>query len=143
MPDRDQARQAVVEASNALADFLRAHAEIEPALTEAESEGLDRIRSASATGLGYAWKANLLRIAAADLTGETDLETTSRALSRLADAVLARGLELAEAEIPGQTRLAVVAMGKTGAEELNYVSDVDVVFVAEGTSNSPPAGRRA
>lgn len=132
MPDRDQARQAVVEASNALADFLRAHPEVEPALTEAESEGLDRIRSASSTGLGYAWKANLLRIAAADLTGATDLETTSLALSRLADAVLARGLELAEAELPGETRLAVIAMGKTGAEELNFVSDVDVVFVAEG-----------
>ena len=28
-------------------------------------------------------------------------------------------------------RLAVIAMGKCGARELNYVSDVDVVFVAE------------
>ncbi|MDN5548591.1 MAG: bifunctional [glutamine synthetase] adenylyltransferase/[glutamine synthetase]-adenylyl-L-tyrosine phosphorylase, partial [Rhodococcus sp. (in: high G+C Gram-positive bacteria)] len=32
---------------------------------------------------------------------------------------------------PCPTRLAVIAMGKCGARELNYVSDVDVVFVAE------------
>lgn len=30
------------------------------------------------------------------------------------------------------TRLAVIGLGKAGARELNYVSDVDVVFVAEG-----------
>ena len=28
-------------------------------------------------------------------------------------------------------RLAVIAMGKCGARELNYVSDVDVIFVGE------------
>jgi glutamate-ammonia-ligase adenylyltransferase len=130
--DADEARQAVVEASNALADFLRAHPEVEPALTEDEDAGLARIRDAAASELNGAWKANLLRIAARDLTGGADLRATSDALSRLADAVLARGLALARLEIPGDTRLAVVAMGKTGAEELNYVSDVDVVFVAEG-----------
>ncbi|KFF60785.1 glutamine-synthetase [Cryobacterium sp. MLB-32] len=30
------------------------------------------------------------------------------------------------------TRLAVIGMGKAGASELNYVSDVDVIFVADG-----------
>ena len=30
------------------------------------------------------------------------------------------------------TRLAVIGMGKTGARELNYVSDVDVIFVGGG-----------
>ncbi|MFC3491465.1 bifunctional [glutamine synthetase] adenylyltransferase/[glutamine synthetase]-adenylyl-L-tyrosine phosphorylase [Glycomyces rhizosphaerae] len=128
----DAARLAVVEASNALADFMRAHPETEAALTEDEDAGLGRIRDARPFELNAAWKANLLRIAARDLTGRMDLRATSAALSRLADAVLARGLELAREEIPGETRLAVVAMGKTGAEELNYVSDVDVVFVAEG-----------
>jgi glutamate-ammonia-ligase adenylyltransferase len=128
----DEARLAVVEASNALGDFLRAHPETEAALVEEEDAGLTRIRDAGAFELNAAWKANLLRIAAQDLTGRADLRATSAALSRLADTVLARGLALARKEIPGETRLAVVAMGKTGAEELNYVSDVDVVFVAEG-----------
>src|SRR5699024_9362400 len=90
------------------------------------------VREAAAAGLNTAWKANLLRISAADLTGEVDFTATAEALSRLADAVLARGLELARAEVPGRARLAIIAMGKTGAQELNYVSDVDVVFVAEG-----------
>ncbi|GAB3227592.1 bifunctional [glutamine synthetase] adenylyltransferase/[glutamine synthetase]-adenylyl-L-tyrosine phosphorylase [Glycomyces halotolerans] len=132
MPDADEARLAVLEASNALGDFLRAHPEVATALTEDEAAGLDRIRSADPASLAYAWKANLLRISAADLTGETDLAATSASLSRLADTVLEHGLDLARRDIPGPTRLAVIAMGKTGAEELNYVSDVDVVFVADG-----------
>ena len=33
--------------------------------------------------------------------------------------------------MPDRTRLAVIAMGKTGGCELNYISDVDVIFVAE------------
>ena len=44
-------------------------------------------------------------------------------------------MALAETDGAGTTesggRLAVIAMGKTGGAELNYVSDVDVVFVAE------------
>ncbi|MQA11192.1 MAG: bifunctional [glutamine synthetase] adenylyltransferase/[glutamine synthetase]-adenylyl-L-tyrosine phosphorylase, partial [Pseudonocardiaceae bacterium] len=45
------------------------------------------------------------------------------------------------AEVPGDgvgerpARLAVIAMGKCGGRELNYVSDVDVVFVGEGDLN--------
>src|SRR5690606_12897563 len=31
-----------------------------------------------------------------------------------------------------ETKLAVIAMGKAGGRELNYVSDADVVFVADG-----------
>jgi glutamate-ammonia-ligase adenylyltransferase len=55
-------------------------------------------------------------------------------LSDLADAALAAALTLAEASVCGDAtppRLAVIAMGKCGARELNYVSDVDVIFVAE------------
>ncbi|MDF0529939.1 bifunctional [glutamine synthetase] adenylyltransferase/[glutamine synthetase]-adenylyl-L-tyrosine phosphorylase [Tsukamurella sp. 8F] len=56
-------------------------------------------------------------------------------LADLADAALTAALAVAvatlypEGDVPG--RLAVIAMGKCGARELNYVSDVDVVFVAE------------
>ncbi|KAA0925793.1 MULTISPECIES: bifunctional [glutamine synthetase] adenylyltransferase/[glutamine synthetase]-adenylyl-L-tyrosine phosphorylase [unclassified Rhodococcus (in: high G+C Gram-positive bacteria)] len=56
-------------------------------------------------------------------------------LSDMADAALTAALAVAVATVspdsPCPTRLAVVAMGKCGARELNYVSDVDVVFVAE------------
>ena len=69
----------------------------------------------------------LLRIAAADLTGAADVDATMAALSRLADATLPAAFALAGGD--RETRLAVVAMGKCGGNELNYVSDVDVIFV--------------
>ena len=34
-------------------------------------------------------------------------------------------------------------MGKTGGHELNYVSDVDVIFVAEATEAGTDEGRRS
>ena len=55
-------------------------------------------------------------------------------LADIADAALAAALTVAEATVCGDDtppRLAVIAMGKCGARELNYVSDVDVIFVAE------------
>jgi glutamate-ammonia-ligase adenylyltransferase len=54
-------------------------------------------------------------------------------LSDLADAALASALRYATATVctadTPPPRLAVIAMGKCGARELNYVSDVDVIFV--------------
>jgi glutamate-ammonia-ligase adenylyltransferase len=55
-------------------------------------------------------------------------------LSDLADAALDAALTVAirsEGDSVAVPRLAVIAMGKCGARELNYVSDVDVIFVAE------------
>ncbi|BCJ61024.1 bifunctional [glutamine synthetase] adenylyltransferase/[glutamine synthetase]-adenylyl-L-tyrosine phosphorylase [Micromonospora endophytica] len=83
--------------------------------------------------LRRAYRLALLRIAAADLTGGRGLEQTMAALSTLADATLTAAYAIAVDELPEGTRrprLAVVAMGKCGGGELNYVSDVDVIFVA-------------
>ncbi|MCH5644469.1 bifunctional [glutamine synthetase] adenylyltransferase/[glutamine synthetase]-adenylyl-L-tyrosine phosphorylase [Gordonia sp. ABSL49_1] len=62
-------------------------------------------------------------------------------LADLADAALTAALAVAYREVYGDkpigVRLAVIAMGKCGARELNYVSDVDVIFVsdpADGTA---------
>jgi glutamate-ammonia-ligase adenylyltransferase len=85
--------------------------------------------------LRRAYRVALLRIAAADLTGGRGLEPTMGALSRLADETLAAAYAIALSELPesvSEPRLAVVAMGKCGGSELNYVSDVDVIFVAAG-----------
>lgn len=95
----------------------------------------------------------IMRIAAADLAGTyprgprragqppVPFTEVSGMLSDLADAALTAALAVAVATIfptkPVSTRLAVVAMGKCGARELNYISDVDVIFVAE------PADARA
>ncbi|MCW3814214.1 bifunctional [glutamine synthetase] adenylyltransferase/[glutamine synthetase]-adenylyl-L-tyrosine phosphorylase [Micromonospora sp. DR5-3] len=138
---------AVLGASSALGDHLVANPEQWTVLATApdglapSADGrLDLATAArltAATGpvpvLRQAYRLALLRIAAADLTGGRGLEQTMAALSALADATLAAAYRIAVDELPGgasRPRLAVVAMGKAGGDELNYVSDVDVIFVA-------------
>ncbi|HKD88497.1 MAG TPA: bifunctional [glutamine synthetase] adenylyltransferase/[glutamine synthetase]-adenylyl-L-tyrosine phosphorylase [Streptosporangiaceae bacterium] len=92
-----------------------------------------------ATALRIAYRRRLLQLAALDLTGARSLDEVMAGLSDLTTAALAAALAIARAELaPGlpPARLAVIAMGKCGARELNYASDVDVIFVA-----GPPAGR--
>jgi glutamate-ammonia-ligase adenylyltransferase len=67
-----------------------------------------------------------LRIMARDLLGLDDLETTTAALAEVATAVLQAAVRMAGADGDG---LAVIGMGKLGGRELNYASDVDVLFV--------------
>ncbi len=74
----------------------------------------------------------LLAVAARDLSGYADLEEVGRSLSDLADGVLGAACRLARV----QSGFAVIAMGKHGARELNYASDVDVVFVGSDDGGS-------
>ncbi len=77
------------------------------------------------------WKRRgLFRIAARDLLGASDLPTVGRELAALADVCLGEALLIARPEVP----LAIIAMGKLGGRELNYASDVDVLFVHDGDS---------
>ncbi|MGW4807917.1 bifunctional [glutamine synthetase] adenylyltransferase/[glutamine synthetase]-adenylyl-L-tyrosine phosphorylase, partial [Kitasatospora sp. NPDC004272] len=94
----------------------------------AEPEG-DR-----ADALRAAYRRCLLAIAARDLSGTTDLPQAAAELADLAGATLQTALDIAAEQDPeaaAAARLAVIGMGKCGGRELNYVSDVDVVFVAE------------
>jgi len=88
----------------------------------------------------------LLLIAARDLAGLDDLETVGSSLSNLADGVLNASYRLAGVGEEQGARLAVIAMGKHGARELNYASDVDVMFVIppgeEGTVGGVALARR-
>ncbi len=68
------------------------------------------------------------------------LPVVARELADLAAAALEASLAVARAELGeiygaetvARVKLAVIAMGKCGARELNYISDVDVVYVVEG-----------
>lgn len=78
----------------------------------------------------------LAQIAARDVCQEAPAdhqEEISALLTDLADSALEGALALARAATKDHeiVRLAIIAMGKTGARELNYVSDVDVMYVAE------------
>ena len=85
------------------------------------------------TRLRTAYRRQLMRIAASDLTGAATLVEVMAALADLTAAALDAALAIARSELPpgaAPARLAVIAMGKCGARELNYASDVDVIFVA-------------
>ncbi len=96
---------------------------------------------AAVFALRRAYRSQLLIIAAHDLAPAiepslpvTALPAVCQALSELADATLQAGLAVAAAALPASAapaRLAVIAMGKCGGKELNYLSDVDVIFAAD------------
>lgn len=104
--------------------------------------------AAAKAALRSVYRSLVMRIAAADLAGtyampagadepqpQLGYDTTTRLLTACADAALSAALAVAQRVVYGDDEadatLAVLALGKCGAGELNYVSDVDVVFVAE------------
>jgi glutamate-ammonia-ligase adenylyltransferase len=97
-----------------------------------------------ATSLRVAYRRALLRLAARDLTGAVTLDQAAAELSDLAAAALEAALAIARSQLPpgaAPATLAVIAMGKCGGRELNYASDVDVIFVA-GPADADAAGLR-
>jgi len=84
-----------------------------------------------------------LRIAWRDLSGEAALGETTQDLSQLADAILQQAYAWAWNDLANQygtprlagggaAEMTVIALGKLGAEELNYSSDIDLMFVHAG-----------
>jgi [glutamine synthetase] adenylyltransferase / [glutamine synthetase]-adenylyl-L-tyrosine phosphorylase len=82
----------------------------------------------------------LLRIGCRDILGDADLTVTTEELSRMADVCLAAAWRWTEEGLRERygipigadgtpTGLAVIGMGKLGGDELNYSSDIDLVFV--------------
>ena len=104
--------------------------------------GADSAVSRATAALRRAYRDRLTAIVADDLTSAEPLEhvpTVCRRMAELADAALDAALLVARAAVGPQAdevALAVIAMGKTGARELNYISDVDVVYVV-GPAREP------
>ncbi|MEM9247976.1 MAG: glutamine-synthetase adenylyltransferase [Pseudomonadota bacterium] len=122
-----------------LADALtRPPGDVVPTLL-AEAAGLED--SAVGEGLRQVKRRLALFAGLADLTGVWPLETVTHALSVFADAAVSRALRaalapvLARGRIPGHgvealddaAGMVVLAMGKMGAFELNYSSDIDLI----------------
>jgi glutamate-ammonia-ligase adenylyltransferase len=109
-------------------------ADPEAAQPVADGPTLEGLPDDPGDALRVAYRRRLLHLASLDLTGVLDLVEVSAQLADLAAATLDAALAIARAEVAEDAapcRLAVIAMGKTGGQELNYVSDVDVIFVAE------------
>ena len=82
----------------------------------------------------------LLRLASRDLAHHVGVDDIAAELSDLAAGTLDAALAIARArvgEAASSARLSVIAMGKCGGHELNYVSDVDVIFVYEPVDDAP------
>ncbi|MGI8678913.1 MAG: bifunctional [glutamine synthetase] adenylyltransferase/[glutamine synthetase]-adenylyl-L-tyrosine phosphorylase, partial [Jatrophihabitans sp.] len=93
--------------------------------------------------LRTAYRREVVAIAGRDIAGDLDVQAVTETLADLAGHTLQAGLALAAIALPegvAPCRLAVIAMGKTGSRELNYVSDVDVVFVGEPVRAEDDAG---
>lgn len=93
-------------------------------------------------GLRAAYRRQLAAIMAQDAIADDPTEiqpAISLALSDLADAALEGALAIARAEVPdaARVRFAIIGMGKLGARELNYVSDVDLIYVVEPADVEP------
>lgn len=142
---------SVLGASVALADHLGHHPEhwrelTDPALGSTRPAAYamraallaavtDRPEREAVDGLRVEYRRQLLRLAARDLAHDLAVDDAAAELSDLAAGTLDAALAVARARIGAaadDVRLAVIAMGKCGGHELNYVSDVDVIFVHEG-----------
>jgi glutamate-ammonia-ligase adenylyltransferase len=98
------------------------------------------------------WKAReMLRIGVRDLLGLSDMAQTAHEFSNLADACVQQALAIARFALPLRSEqtsvqpgesadsptpapdapaFAVIGMGKLGGQELNYSSDIDLIFVS-------------
>ncbi len=127
-PVLDSARPAAYAVRARLLEAVGA----DPAEAAPVAQGED---AALGDALRVTYRRLMLGVAARDLAHRFGMADVAAELSDLAAGVLEAALAVARlrvgAEQAATCRLAVVAMGKCGAHELNYVSDVDVVFVAE------------
>jgi glutamate-ammonia-ligase adenylyltransferase len=86
------------------------------------------------------WKRReLLRTAVRDLLGIADMPAVGRELAELARVCVEAALELVDPE----ATLTVIGMGKLGGRELNYASDIDVLFVHDGDAAAAERAARA
>jgi len=144
----------ILGASSALFEFLDRHIEHlsllegKPSLPTLEDHSRELLAQAgSVTQIRIGYRKQLTKIASFDIEQLDPVEGVAQIAASLADlagATLDAGLKLARHEISNPensvsfpelevsaTRVAVIGMGKCGARELNYISDVDVIFVAE------------
>lgn len=82
----------------------------------------------------------LLRIGVCDLLALFDLPVVTHQLSILADGLINAALALAASKATGESRpsdgFVVLALGKLGGKELNYSSDIDLLFLADSNSDT-------
>lgn len=119
-------------ASQHMADLLQTRPTMLTVLgAELDVDGLEARYRAAAAGddrvsvLRRAQSEDQLAIAWADIVERRDVEQVTWLISRLADVIV----DAAARGVGADRHFAVVALGKLGGSELNYSSDIDLVFV--------------
>jgi glutamate-ammonia-ligase adenylyltransferase len=122
-----------------------------PAIIREGGDGEDHVAAAAAL---RAWRQRaFLQIGARDLWGIASLGETLASITAVAETAIAAATRIARRQLeveygileldPGRrTRFAVLGMGKLGGGELNYSSDVDLVFLHEAEGPESSGGRR-
>jgi len=148
----------VVAASRSLGAWLAIHPEEADRLADGRRFAAPRRREelvaeaavlvTGESGPAAAWdrlrqfkRRELLRVAVRDLAGRVAVEEVAAELAALAEACLEAALVVAAGESgyqPSPVRLAVLGMGKLGGAELNYVSDIDVLFCHQPLEGADP-----
>ena len=128
------------ELGESLARFALTHSQLAPQVT------LARFR-----------RRELLRVYLHDIRHATNLVETTEELSNLADAALRHALSLARQELENlygapqcidergrktPASAVIVALGKLGSRELNYSSDIDILFLYSDDGETTDAGER-
>ncbi|HLL14725.1 MAG TPA: DUF294 nucleotidyltransferase-like domain-containing protein, partial [Pyrinomonadaceae bacterium] len=128
------------ELDESLARFGLTHSQVEPQVL------LARFR-----------RRELLRIYLRDVRRTNSIVETTEELSNLADAVLAYALNLARQELDNRhgaplctdergrkttASFCIVALGKLGSRELNYASDIDLLFLYSDDGHTSGTGER-
>lgn len=144
---------SLLGASTGLADFFRRHPDhIAPVVAASgpptsrehmvariSSVVGEQVGERAATQLRVGYRAELAKIALYDVSHPQPIsvvDNVARALADLADAALEVALSIARRELgvsDADVPLAIIGMGKAGARELNYLSDVDVIYVTEAS----------
>ena len=134
---------AALERARAHSPFLRQQLDLQPEVAAALAAGSVAGAVAAAHRVAAATEEMMaavrrdrnglaLALGIGDLAGLLSLQDVVEALSDLADRSLERALEAAiAARTPDELPLgfAIVALGKLGSRELNYSSDVDLLFL--------------
>jgi glutamate-ammonia-ligase adenylyltransferase len=131
--DLAQVQRTALEVRDELAGLVAASTDFEASL--------DAIRSFR--------QQEFLRIAIADLAGRLELEGVQIELTNLAETVLREALQLARNEaaqrypLAAELKLCAIAMGRLGASEMSYNSDLDLIFVYDEPGEAAAQAREA
>ena len=130
----------IIAVSNFLFHYLCREPEAIQLIGSEQSELIHIAKVSDIEGLRLLKYRELLRITSLDIYNQIPYEQILLALSELADAILNKVLVFIEADqelewADKKVPMALVAMGKLGAQELNYSSDVDLIFVCANSED--------